>query len=354
LPLVTIETGPSERPSRQFYLDVARIAAIMAVIAIHNWSLFHVLEVGTPRWWAVDLILSASRWAVPVFVMISGGLLLRWRPGEDTSMFYRRRLVRVGVPALFWIVAYFVFRATYLHQDLTLQTIVKDLALAQVFTQMYFVYVIVGLYLVTPLLRPFTAHASRSQLSIAAGALLGITALDTLLAYAVGAGTRVTGLTYWVPFLGFYLAGLALRGLRLSRSANLLMLLGILGLVVCQVVTGFVLARVDEGSWLLYPQSYWSVFTIGTAVLIYALSAQATPGQTRSDSLARFAASLAGATFGVFLIHEMLLYWHARTFVAGTPAALVTARIPTYLFALIGSFLIVLIARRIWRFGAIF
>ncbi len=61
----------------------------------------------------------------------------------------------------------------------------------------------------------------------------------------------------------------------------------------------------------------------------------------------------AGATFGVFLVHEMLLYWHARTFVTGHPAALVTARIPTYVFALVGSFLIVLVVRRVRLLRAI-
>jgi surface polysaccharide O-acyltransferase-like enzyme len=354
LRLVTSEIGASERPARRFYLDVARIAAIMAVIAIHNWSLLDVLQIGTLRWWAVDAILSASRWAVPIFVMISGGLLLGPRPGEDTSTFYRRRLLRVGVPALFWIAAYFVFRATYLHQDLTIQTIVTDLALAQPFTQMYFVYVIVGLYLVTPLLRPFTAYASRSQLSITAGALLGIWAVDTVLSYAIDAGTRVTGLTYWVPFLGFYIAGRALNGLQLSRRTSVLMALGILVLVAGQIVTVFVLAQAGDGSWQLYSQSYWSVFVIAAAMLIYALSARDTPGQKRSDLLGHWASALAGATYGVFLIHEMLLYWHARTFVTGSPALLVTSRIPTYLFALIGSFLIVLIVRRIRRLGAIF
>ncbi len=60
--------------------------------------------------------------------------------------------------------------------------VLTDLALARPFTQLYFVHVIVGLYLLTPLLRPFVNQASKKQVAIAAGVLLGLSAVDTVLA----------------------------------------------------------------------------------------------------------------------------------------------------------------------------
>lgn len=351
---MTSQLSSPERPTRQFYVDMARIGAILAVIAIHNWSLLDVLSVGTARWWAVDAIESATRWAVPVFVMISGGFLLGPRPDETAGTFYRRRLVRVGVPALFWIGAYLVFRATYLQQDLTPTIVATDLAMGRPFTQLYFVYVIIGLYVVTPLLRPFTERASRRQLLVAAGALLGVAALDTASSYALDAGTRVNGLTYWVPFLGFYIAGRALIGLRLTRTASLVLAATVLVIIGGQILAVFVLAVSGDGSWQLYPQSYWSVFVIVTSLLIYALCAQETPRQHRSDAFGHWVAALAAATYGVFLIHEMLLYWYAGTFVSGSPESLVAGRIPAYVFAVVGSFLIVLVGQRIRGVRAIF
>lgn len=345
---MTDDAERPERPARWFYLDVARIAAILAVVAIHNWSLLHVLTVGTGRWWAVDIILNASRWAVPVFVMISGGLLLGPRPGEKPSTFFRRRLLRVGVPAVFWITAYFLFRAAYLEENLTPSIILTDLALAQPFTQLYFLYVIVGLYLVTPVLRPFTSNATRLQLCLAAGGFLVIAALNALLPYTLAISARSTGLTLWLEFIGFYLAGRALYGLRLTRTASVLIWLAVPLLLACQIGTVYVLAQSGDGSWQQYPQGYFSVFTIGSALLIYVLCAQDTVGQTRSGVMGRGVAALGGATFGVFLVHEMLLYWHARTFVTGTPTELVTLRIPTYFVAVLGSFAIVLVVQRVW------
>lgn len=98
-------------PGRLFYLDVARVLAIFGVAAIHNWSLLHAIAPGTRAWWAVDVLFTFGRWAVPVFVMISGGLLLRPGRKEGALEFYKRRLWRIGIPSVVWIAAYFVFRA---------------------------------------------------------------------------------------------------------------------------------------------------------------------------------------------------------------------------------------------------
>ncbi len=332
---------------RYLYLDIARIAAILGVIAIHNWSLLHVLTPGTPAWWGDDVLSNVGRWAVPVFVMISGGLLLQPGRTEAPSVFYWRRLWRVGLPAIVWIAAYFVFRATVLDQELTRRTIVTDLANARPFTHLYFVYVIVGLYLATPLLRTFTAATRRRTVAMASGLLLGSWALDALLPYFIGSGSRVTGLTYWFPFLGYYLAGYALFGLRLSRWATLLIAGVAVAAVVLQILATYSLAVATAGKWTLYAGSYWSPFTIAAALAIFTLAARETAGQHRVGRPARVIRALGDATFGVYLFHEMVLYLHALNFVHGSAEQLVVARIPTYLVGVVASFAIVLVVRRI-------
>ena len=220
-----------------------------------------------------------------------------------------------------------MFRATYLQQDLTPTIVATDLAMGRPFTQLYFVYVIIGLYLVTPLLRPFTERASRQQLSVAAGALLGVAALDTASSYALDAGTRVNGLTYWVLFLGFYIAGRALIGLRLTRTASLVLAATVLVIIGGQILAVFVLAVSGDGSWQLYPQSYGRIRHRHVSPDLRPVRS----GDAASASVRRVrhrVAALAAATYGVFLIHEMLLYWYAGTFVSGSPELLVAGRIP--------------------------
>ena len=316
------------------------------MIAIHNWSLLHVLPVGTPSWWMDDILFTAGRWAVPVFVMISGGLLLRPSIIDAPGAFYRRRLTRIGLPTVFWIAAYFVFRATFLEEDLTRREIASDLVMATPFVHLYFLYVIVGLYLVAPAVAAFISRTPRWGQGVAAAALLAIPALESIAAVTLGTrGSGVTGLTYWIPFLGYFLAGHVLFGLTTSARVAALILGGVVVVIAAQILTVYLIAR--AGGPLLYPTGYFSVFTIAAAVLIYTFCARNSAGQNVEGPIGAVVTGLGAATFGVYLVHEMLLHWHARTFVSGTPEELMTARIPTYFIGLIGSFAIVLVARRI-------
>lgn len=65
------------QPQRIAYFDVLRILATFAVIVLHlsaqHWA---DTDVYSRSWQAFNLYDSAVRWAVPVFVMISGALFL--------------------------------------------------------------------------------------------------------------------------------------------------------------------------------------------------------------------------------------------------------------------------------------
>ena len=66
-------------PTRTAWMDAARVVAIVAVVLIH--VLAPTVEgrgvaVGSAPWWVADVLNSANRWCVPVFLMISGALAL--------------------------------------------------------------------------------------------------------------------------------------------------------------------------------------------------------------------------------------------------------------------------------------
>ena len=85
------------------WLDNARIAAILAVVILHS-AVSGVVDtdLGSGYWWAGNLYSAFSRWCVPVFVMISGALLLSPARQESLGTFYRKRMSRVLWPFLFW------------------------------------------------------------------------------------------------------------------------------------------------------------------------------------------------------------------------------------------------------------
>ena len=93
-------------------MNPARAIAIVAVVAIH--SLGTVVEQNFsgmgPDWWLANAVDSASRWSVPVFIMISGALALDPNRGSKPRKFLSKRIWRIGIPLVFWTVVYLQVR----------------------------------------------------------------------------------------------------------------------------------------------------------------------------------------------------------------------------------------------------
>jgi len=91
---------------RKYWIDYLRVIAILAVITIHSSTPFYSRfnEIGQLDWWLANLLNSATRFAVPLFVMISGALLLG--RNETIGEFYRKRAIRLLPAIIVWNLFY--------------------------------------------------------------------------------------------------------------------------------------------------------------------------------------------------------------------------------------------------------
>ncbi|MDQ6971139.1 MAG: acyltransferase family protein, partial [Mariprofundaceae bacterium] len=81
------------------WLDNSRVLAVFAVILVHVSDGFvSHYPMGSEYWWIGNIYDSAVRWCVPVFVMISGALLLDPAKHENLNTFYRKRFSRICIP----------------------------------------------------------------------------------------------------------------------------------------------------------------------------------------------------------------------------------------------------------------
>ena len=137
----------SLRGERVAYLDLLRVVSICFVVMIHTvYQSFNSLPVEGWEWQTLNVYDSLSRWAVPIFVMISGALFLdRQKPLREIL---KKNVLRLVTAYLFWLAVYSVINQIYYHDfDSTLTHIIKG------HYHMWFILMIIGLYLVTPLLR---------------------------------------------------------------------------------------------------------------------------------------------------------------------------------------------------------
>jgi hypothetical protein len=174
---------------------------------------------GGAAWWIANLTDSAGRWCVPVSVMVSGALLLDPRRAEPPREFYRRRLVRIGVPLVAWTLVYLAYRRWWLDEPLTAGEAGRDVLAGTPFLQLYFLYVLVGLYLLTPYLRILIRHTTRRIQVAFAGTLLALGLVDQVAEMLVGSGTANVA-TGFLPFAGYFVAGWVLRDVATPRLAR--------------------------------------------------------------------------------------------------------------------------------------
>ncbi len=140
---------------RVCYLDFLRILAIFFVIILHaeNPFLTNVSLYGSTSWYLCILQNEFNRIGVPLFFMISGYLLLNSDSTLDIASFYRKRFGKLLPPLLVWNLIYAVYYAVQAGTAFRLVEFLKRLINNGNAYHMWFVYTLLGIYLITPFLK---------------------------------------------------------------------------------------------------------------------------------------------------------------------------------------------------------
>lgn len=230
LPAVGPKKGPSakphlspaltkDKPRYMPYGDAARVLGTVAVVLGHvcDMSLFR-WDQSEADWWFACLIDASCRWAVPVYIMLSGSLLLDPARAEAPTVFYSKRLARLGIPIVFWT-AFFMLFSVYWTGWTTPEEAWRNLALGKPYSHLHFIFRVAGLYVFTPMLRVWLGYASRSTVALTVALLLGLSAFNSI-AEGFMEGELTMFLRFF-PFLGYYLLGYLLRDHRISKRTML-------------------------------------------------------------------------------------------------------------------------------------
>jgi surface polysaccharide O-acyltransferase-like enzyme len=287
------------------YVRVFGTVAVIAQHAAHRTTLFGDPNIHSATWWGILSIEAACRWAVPLFVMLSGALLLDPQRRESPTEFYRKRFWRIGIPLVFWSLFYLLpgIAADGLSSS-KLAEVGTKLAHGRPAYHMYFLFIIAGLYLLTPYLRIVVHELSGAQLRRLWIALLvlawGAATLNIVYGYSQ------TILTEFVPYLGYYLAGYELRQQRLSKRGMWFVgAVVVLCVSVMVVVTAPLVERYGITVPARYLYDYFSPTVIATGIALFLISIN-TFDRVRDGAFARWITIVSPATLGIFLMHPAL------------------------------------------------
>ena len=230
--------------NRESNYDLLRIVSTIAVILIHISSDFlkasfeYNIEaygfIFSGNLFATFLLDTFPRFAVPCFVMLSGAFILDNKNNKDFKRFYSKSLKNVGIPAIIFSLLYTIY--SLLKKIISAKTLeiwrpLFSLICGRPFYHMWYLYIILGLYLITPFLLNVEEYCKNINLQgklpwvLLSVATIGywVQPYSFKLAWDIG---------IQVGFLGFYLVGYALRSWakcrrKSNRNGFALILLGV-------------------------------------------------------------------------------------------------------------------------------
>ena len=214
-------------------LSILRLSACIAVVVLHA-SAPYIYQYGNIKWqdWhTANLLDSAMRWCVPVFVMISGALNLKYR-NIDLHSFWRKRLFKITPIIVFWSISYTLY-SYYVHNEQFSYTIVMQKLISGVpYYHLYFLFLITGLYLITPFIAPVIHTLKRGDLII----LIAFCQIASMISAFIG--FQLTIFTWFLPYIGYYIAGYLLTIIKIPNR------FAVIGLASSVIITSL-------GTWIL-------------------------------------------------------------------------------------------------------
>lgn len=290
---------------RNYAFDVVRVLACLMVILTH--SPMPGTDVG-------GLVLSSiSLFCAPcigLFFMVSGALLLPVR--TDSRTFLRRRLGKVLVPTLFW--TFFYLLASLLGGELAWEDLLHSVCSIPFSPQghgvLWFMYVMVGLYFVAPVLSPYLRQASKGELLFLLS-LWGVTLLYPVLRLFVTVSEGPTGpLYYFAGYGGYFVLGYYLT--HHYRSYNpWLLFAGLMLPLCCAVVCKLGRVEVD-----FYSVFWYLSATVAMMCAAWFQIALQTLRRVRFPERAgRLLTDFSNCSFGIYLCHIFIMrnvLWHSE------------------------------------------
>ena len=292
------------QPGRSANYDLLRIIATVAVIAIHaNWLYFaenHAVYSGEISWIVQSLINIVTRFSVPCFVMISGAFNLNNQANAGIRYFYKKTAYRIFLPfaaALLLEVAATILMNLLLRREL-------DCELKGLFTtgayNTWYMYMLLGVYFLTPFLVKLKASLSRSTYKRFAVA--------TLVWAVVSQSTSTQKMSYSMgvvaAFLGYYFMGDVIRS-EIGKCTVAIKK----KIVLCSSAVGLLAVGVTfwaRAAGMNYYIENWSTNFFSPTIVLYSISvfaAFSAIGVKAGAGLCR----LSKRTFFLYLFHTMVL-----------------------------------------------
>jgi surface polysaccharide O-acyltransferase-like enzyme len=302
-----IRLSESEGMTRYFYLDYLRIYATIAVVTIHVSAMKvseDTFKTDLFGWFSANFYETLSRASVPIFIMISGALLLNDNRPLTTTQFLKKRLSKIVIPLVAWSFIYYVAMVYNGSTVFSIKKFIYNFSTDNLAGHLWFMYTILGLYLITPLLKILVHNATKRDVEYFLGLWIFASIILKLMVYLVGFSFSIE-LFFVTKFVGYFVLGYYLFKYQLTKRNIVFSLISlVIGLLGTFFLTYYGTTN-NDGKLDQYWYEYHSITVFMISVGIFTLFKDILfkAKQDINSKLNWFSQ----ASFGIYLVHLLVL-----------------------------------------------
>jgi surface polysaccharide O-acyltransferase-like enzyme len=287
------------KSEKVYWIEFAKVLAILTVIVVHVVVKRYVnTERGSVDWWICTAVDSFLHFGVPVFVMISGALLLDPAKNENITQFANKRLSRILLPFAGWVLIYVLWQLLFpLGVELSIGSVLKSILLGQPYYHLWFLYLIIGLYAITPFLRMIVRQATDFEMKLL------ITGGFVIAMVNSAVFKQQLPVTLWfLYYVPYYLLGYVIRFSSVKTPVAYLWV-GYVLLSGASTLGQFVLASMNNTLFSGYFYNNLGITIVPQSILVFMIL----KNLKAPDKPNVFINALSPLVFGIYLIHAIFI-----------------------------------------------
>jgi surface polysaccharide O-acyltransferase-like enzyme len=335
------------------WLDSLRALAMLGVILIHVSTpvVKMIYDKNMEYWWIGNIVDSAVRFSVPLFLMLSGATML----GKEYKLneFYKKRFSRVLVPFLFWLVVYWIYRWIVLIPKLqphgfhaTVQWAVNLFLKEGVSKHFWYIYMILFIYLFVP----FIGKGVRRLKDAFLVYLLPGWLILSLIFKSIPLNLYDWSGDYTSKFFGYFLfTGYLVLGYYLSKLPVITIrkriysfVVFLLSIIISAVFTYILSKKAHQPDMSIY--GYLTINTVIQSISIFLLVKDST---IKNRFVSKIQYSVSNYSYGIYLVHVLVLGVFFNYGIFWTMAHPLISLPVVTLMTLLTSFITIYILRKI-------
>ena len=291
---------------RVVYIDLLRVIATCAVIFLHGATSEFYAPVSSISWYVAAAEDSLVRWSVPVFVMISGALLLNPNKEVTYQDVLKRRIPRLLLAYVFWTFFYVMYNFVFWNWDaFSIRHLIRRSIVIPA-EHLWFLPLLMCLYLLIPILRKITQDKGILRYALI---IWIVYVFGSFLQFVDGFKIVTHFYSYFnrnsiLGFTGYFLLGYYLSQHVFSKKQRIgVYIMGIGGALVTIIGTFYLFNSTGEANERYFDNLSLQVVAMATAIFVMAKELAPKCGAL----MLKFLAFVRKDLFGIYLIHALWL-----------------------------------------------